>query len=119
MSEKDTRTKDVSSLEEQDHELKVYVRKNMRHKRIILTTIIILWFLNRIAGFVFDKYRGTGTGMILFVLGFYMWGWMDASRALKIGNTELSVPKQFTIFVGGILIFCFVYLFWLVVVSFL
>lgn len=119
MSQKDPIEKDVNSLDDKDNEVRLYLKKNKKHKRIILTTIIILWFINMIIGFMVDKYRGTGTGMVLFLLGFYMWGWMDTRKALKIGNTELSVPKQLTIFVGGILILSFAYIFWLVVMSFL
>jgi len=119
MAQNDSFEKDGYSSDDQDTDVKLYLKKNKKHTRILLTATTILWFINMIFDFVVDTYRGTGTGMVLFLLGFYLWGFMDARKALKIGNTELSVSKQLTIFVGGILILSITYLFWVAVVSFL
>ena len=119
MSQKDSFKKDADSLDETDEELALYLQKNDHYKKMILGTIISLWMINSAVSFMVSTYHGTAVGTLLFISGFYLWGWMDARKELKMRNTEFSFPKRLTIFVGVVLILSLTYIFWTFIFSFL
>lgn len=57
-----------------------YIEKNDSDKKKILITIILLWLINLAVGFIDEKYRGNGTGTLLFILGMFIWGFMDERK---------------------------------------
>lgn len=119
MSQKDSYKKDADFFDETDEELALYLQKNDYYKKMMLGTIVILWMINSAVSIMVDTYRGTAVGTLLIISGFYLWGWMDARKELKMRNTEFSIPKRLTIFVGVVLILSLSYIFWTLIFSFL